>query len=234
MDKILTRPKPNLDPAKNKKQNDCNQYKRAIPAYYPNHIWGIDLTTIYPFGLIGKLLGLCPYYILGVEDYYSRKILCLTGHKGNPASNWVIKQLNKMFRKYGKPKHIIADHGTQFTASEFTEFIKGNGIRLRYGKVGSPLSNGRIERSFKSLKYEFLNYYFVINDAKLDWLLKEYLVFYNNYRPHMAIDGQVPEERYRGIVGHPPAKTAKRLNPNIRKVSFADGMLNAFVSDRAA
>jgi hypothetical protein len=165
---------------------------------------------------------------------YSRKILCLSKHKENPASNWVVKQLNKVFRKYGKPKHIIADQGAQFTASEFTTFIKSNGIRLRYGKVGSPLSNGRIERGFKSLKYEFLNYYFMINDAKLDWLLKEYLVFYNKYRPHMAIDGQVPEERYRGIVSHPPAKTAKRLNPNIQKVSFADGMLNAFVSDKAA
>lgn len=234
VNKILNRPKPRLDPAKEKKQKEYKQSKRTIPAYYPNHIWGIDLTTIYPFGLIGRLLGFCPYYILGVEDYYSRKILWLSKHKRNPSSKWVIKQLKKALRKYGEPKHLIADQGTQFTSSEFTAFIKGNGIKLRYGKVGAPLSNGRIERGFKSLKYELLNHFLIINDAKLDWLLKEYLVFYNNYRPHMAIDGQVPEERYRGIVSHPPAKTDKRLNPNIRKVSFADGVLNGFVSDKVA
>lgn len=251
VDKILTRPKPNLGPAKRAKPKPVGGDLRTIPAYYPNHIWGIDLTTIYPFGLAGKLLGITPYYVLGVEDYYSRKILWLSKHRNEPSSRWIIKELKKVFRKYGKPKHIISDQGAQFTppqrgksgvpeaersgtASEFTTFIKGNGIKQRYGKVGSALSNGRIERGFKSLKYEFLNYYFVLNDAKLDWLLKEYLVFYNNYRPHMAIDGQLPSERYKGIIIHPPPKTAKRLNPNIRKVSFASGMLNGFVSNKVA
>jgi putative transposase len=184
--------------------------------------------------LIGKLLGFCPYYILGVEDYYSRKILSLFRHHGEPSAEWINKQLRKVFRKYGKPKHIIVDHGTQFTALDFVSFIKSNKIKLRYGKVGSALSNGRIERTFKSLKYECLNYFFVLDDAKLDWLLKEYLNYYNNYRPHMGIDGQIPEERYRNIIKLPPNKESKKLKENIRKVSFADGVLNAFISDRVA
>jgi transposase InsO family protein len=233
IDKILRRPKPYFGHPKSCNEQ-ANDKKRTIPAYYPNHIWGIDLTVVYPFGLIGKLLGFCPYYILGLEDYYSRKILSLFRHKGEPSSKWVNRQLRKAFRKYGKPKHIIVDHGTQFTALDFVAFIKRNGIKLRYGKVGSALSNGRIERTFKSLKYECLNYFFVLDDAKLDWLLKEYLNYYNNYRPNMAIDGQIPEERYQNIIKLPPDKTSKRLKADIRKISFADGVLNAFVSDKVA
>ena len=233
VDKILKRPEPRFSPAKSSNQQ-AKEKKRSIPAYYPNHIWGIDLTTVYPLGLIGKLLSLCPYYILGVGDYYSRKILSLFKHRGKPSAKWINRQLRKVFKKYGKPMHVIVDHGPQFTASDFVSFIKGRGIKLRYGKVGSALSNGRIERTFKSLKYECLNYFFVIDDAKLDWLLMEYMNFYNNYRPNMAIDGQIPEERYRNIIKPPPDKNAKQLKGNIRKVSFADGVLNAFVSDRIA
>jgi transposase InsO family protein len=233
VDKILKRPKPRFGPTKSCKQ-PVNEKKRSIPAYYPNHIWGIDLTTVYPFGLIGKLLKFPPYYILGVEDYYSRKILWLSRHNNIPSAQWVNKELRQVFKKYQKPKHMIADQGAQFTAPDFVSFIKGNGINLRYGKVGSALSNGRIERSFKSLKYECLNYFFIINDAKLDWLLKEYLTFYNNYRPNMAIAGQIPEERYRNIIKTPPDKNAKQLKSSTRKVSFANGVLNAFVSNSAA
>jgi transposase InsO family protein len=229
VDKILRRPKPNFGHPKSCNEQ-ANNKKHTIPAYYPNHIWGIDLTVVYPFGLIGKLLGFCPYYILGVEDYYSRKILSLFKHHGEPSAKWVNSQLRKVFRKYGKPKHIIVDHGTQFTALDFVSFIKGCKIKLRYGKVGSALSNGRIERTFKSLKYECLNYFFVLDDAKLDWLLKEYLNYYNNYRPHMGIDGQLPAERYRNIIKPPPNKESKRLRNNIRQISFVDGVLNAFVA----
>ena len=46
----------------------------------------------------------------------------------------------------------------------------------------------------------------------------------------MGIDGQVPEERYRNIIKAPLDKNSKRLRVNIRKISFADGVLNAFVS----
>lgn len=229
VDKILRRPKPRFSPAKSSNQS-TNEKMRSIPAYYPNHIWGIDLTTVYPFGLIGKLLGLTPYYILGVEDYYSRKILSLFRHRGEPSAKWVNRQLREVFKKYGKPKYIISDHGPQFIADDFIAFIKNRKIKHRYGKVGSALSNGRIERTFKSLKYECLNYFFVIDNAKLDWLLKEYLSYYNNYRPNMAIDGQIPEERYRNIIKLPPDKNCKQLKGNIRKVSFADGVLNAYVA----
>lgn len=230
VDKILKRPKPRFSPVKSYKEQSKKKM-RSIPAYYPNHVWGIDLTEIYPFGLIGKFLGLSPYYIMGVEDYYLRKILWLSRHNGIPDSLWVIRQLKHVFKKYGRSKHIITDQGKQFTADDFVSFVKSNKIEQRYGKVGSALSNGRIERTFKSLKYECLNYFFLLDDVKLDWLLKEYMVFYNNYRPNMAIDGQIPNKRYRNIIKPPPDKNSKRLKGNIRKVSFADGVLNAFVSE---
>ena len=229
VDKILKRPKPHFGPVKSHKEQ-ADEKMRSIPAYYPNHIWGIDLTEVYPFGLIGKWLGFRPYYILGVEDYYSRKILWLSRHNGVPDSLWVIRQLKQVFKEYCKPKYIISDQGKQFIASDFISFLKRNGIKPRYGKVGSALSNGKIERSFKSLKYECLHYFFVLDDKKLDWLLKEYLDYYNNYRPNMGINGQIPAERYRNIIRLPPDKESKRLKGNIRKISFADGVLNAFVA----
>ena len=112
---ILQRPKPkNSSPAKNSKQPaGMNKDGYRIPACYPNHLWSIDLTEVYYWGL-------WKIYILVAIDHFSRKVVSVIPLEG-PTTGFAINALEAAFVKCGKPKHIITDQGTVFTSAAFTE-----------------------------------------------------------------------------------------------------------------
>ncbi|MEK7449821.1 MAG: integrase core domain-containing protein [Planctomycetota bacterium] len=220
---ILNSPKPDYR-SHHKKEKPVKA--RAINGQYPNHIWSIDLTTVYVW--------FKPLYILAVLDHYSRKVTVLTT-TFNPTAEWVIKKLKETIllcdkpRYYrGKPKHLISDYGTQFTAGDFKEFVKETGIHHRYAKISKANGNSKVERFFLSLKYEFLNLFLFFSQAKVDRLLKEYLVYYNEHRPHEALDGQTPEEVYLRKPRDKPTKDAKIIKGKIEKMTLGEGLLNYY------
>ena len=88
-----------------------------------NHIWSIDLTTIY---ILFK-----PLYIVSILDHYSRKVLSLCT-TFNPITEWVIQRVNQTILRFGKPRHLISDYGSQFAAGDFKDYIKHQGIQHRY------------------------------------------------------------------------------------------------------
>ena len=60
----------------------------------------------------------------------------------------------KVFRqalKYGKPKQVMSDHGTQFE-NMFAEEIKSVGSRHIKARVKHPQSNGKAERAIQTIK----------------------------------------------------------------------------------
>jgi len=84
---------------------------------------------------------------------------------------------------------IQTDHGPEFS-QHFSERL---GITHRHSRVRKPNDNGHVERFNRTLKEECLNrsYASVQNYNKL---LKEYLPFYNEERPHMGINYLTPLE----------------------------------------
>ncbi len=219
---ILNSPKPDYHRPEKKK---VKLKQRAINGKYPNHIWSVDLTTIYIF--------FRPLYIMAIIDHYSRKVLCLCT-TFNPTAGWVIKQTHQTLLGFGKPKHLISDYGGQFTAGDFKTYIKHREIRHRYAKISKANGNSKVERFFKSLKYEFLNLFLFGSKARADRLLSEYLEYYNEYRPHEALDGQIPNEVYQGKARDKPPKDAKVIKGPIEKITLGAGLLRAYRLKQAA
>ena len=63
-----------------------------------------------------------------------------------------IKALREMFSRYGLTDIIVSDNGPQFTASEFQQFCRNNGIMHRIFAAYKPLTNGQAERVVQILK----------------------------------------------------------------------------------
>ncbi|MBI1882708.1 MAG: transposase [Chlamydiae bacterium] len=105
-------------------------------------------------------------------------------------------------------------------------------IENRKGKVGSPYSNGKIERFFGTLKRELLNQFpkQTLTLKKVEKLLRDYKTYYNEHRPHQALDAGHPEEYY--IYNKPiwvkPPKSSRNLPRKIRKIKFCEGNLNYY------
>jgi hypothetical protein len=95
------------------------------------------------------------------------------------------------------PKYIVCDQGMQFTSAGFKAWCKRKNIRPRYGAVHQYGSIAVIERFIKSLKDEWLRR--LIIPLRVEAMRKElsvYTCWFNEHRPHQALDGCTPREIY--------------------------------------
>lgn len=145
----------------------------------------------------GKLI--CSIWVL---DDSSRAILGATVSDGHSTDD-VIELLEGVVARFGKPKQILSDHGTEFYSirsgkgnSKFDIWCKENGIEHIMGRVKHPQTQGKIERSHGSAIREILHF------GKMDTLeharetIMRWIEFYNTERPHQAIDYEYPLIRF--------------------------------------
>lgn len=64
-----------------------------------------------------------------------------------------IAVLRNLFASYGLPEQLVSDNGPQFTANEFSDFIKANRVKHIRTAPYHPASNGEAERFVQTFKH---------------------------------------------------------------------------------
>ncbi len=201
--------------------------QRPIPARYPNHVWSVDLTTVARWGL-------WPTYVLVAIDHFSRRIVAVKPLEGpNPA--WVIGTLEEAFDHYGAPKHLITDRGVQFTSGAFREFLERFAVKPRFGAVGKHGSIAVTERAIQTLKYEWLRRVPLLKGFDhLETLSADFALWYNRFRPHMALGGRRPGDLYHHRPFCPPKRADKSVPAGIRRHVFKATRTTAYSLEESA
>jgi putative transposase len=153
----------------------------------PNQVWSIDIT--YCRMKKGFM------YMVAIIDWYSRYIV------GFSLSNtldkvFVLNAIKIAIRRFGIPEIMNSDQGSQFTSDEYIGLLKENGIRISMDGKGRALDNQRIERFFRSYKWEKLYLEDCDNGITLKQITREYINFYNFRRPHQSLGYATPYEIY--------------------------------------
>lgn len=168
-----------------RKENILNQ---QFNPEAPNKVWVSDVTY---FKLKGKT-----YYICVILDLYARKIVALTVSKKN--STWLTKTtLLKSFeeRKPDTSRLLFySDQGANYTSKTFRNYIKSLGIEQSFSRKSTPYDNSVCESFFKSLKHEELYRTDYTSEKHLRKPLSEYVVFYNDKRPHSYLRYRTPNK----------------------------------------
>mgnify|MGYP001058940899 CR=1 FL=1 len=99
-------------------------------------------------------------WLLAVEDDASRLVMAY-GVFDTATSHHAITVLEKAMAKYGVPREVLTDQGSQFYAaagpgkvkglSSFEEFLAGKGVRHIVARVNHPQTNGKIERFYQTV-----------------------------------------------------------------------------------
>jgi len=218
---ILNQPKPPAGPKTVSKPKKGQDKARSIPAWYPNHVWSIDTTMIYCWGL-------WPIHILVVIDHFSRKVMAAVPLEG-PNAGWINNVLESAIEKYGPPKHIISDQAHVFTGEVFAELLGTYNIKPRLGAIGKHGSIAVTERANKTLKYEWLKRVALIKGIDhLTELCNEFEIWYNNWRPHMTLEGLRPDDVYYDKKPDKPEIDAKTVPCNIERYHFSQTRITGY------
>lgn len=155
---------------------------------YPNQVWSTDITYI-------KLQG-GNVYLMAVIDWFSRKVLGWRVFNTMDALQYA-NLLRETIEEYGIPAIFNTDQGSQFTSDCFVSVLKEYGIEISMDGRDRALDNIRIERLWRSLKYEdiYLKRYETMKELKAG--IHAYFKFYNTERFHQSLDYGVPDEMYK-------------------------------------
>ena len=156
--------------------------ERTITA--PNQVWAMDITYIpMRHGFL---------YLVAVLDWATRRVLAWR-LSNTMTVDFCLDALEAAIRDYGSPGILNTDQGSQFTGTAFVGLVQQHGISLSMDGKGSWRDNLFIERLWKSVKYEevYLHAYESVTEAQRG--LACYFTFYNQGRPHTALDGQTPD-----------------------------------------
>lgn len=107
-------------------------------------------------------------YLLVVVDGFTKH--CKLYAVNSTSTREVIAVLEKYFDYYSRPRRIISDQGTCFTALEFAEKLKKWNIEHVKIAVASPQANGQVERVNRTVKAMLGKLTEPINHA--DWVQK--------------------------------------------------------------
>ena len=109
--------------------------------------------------------------------------------------------LNTLQQRYGvRFAELLTDNGAEFASRAnprehpFELMLLELGIRHRYTRPYRPQTNGKIERFWRTLGDD------LVEGATFDSLehfateLGQFLIYYNELRPHQALAGQTPKK----------------------------------------
>jgi transposase InsO family protein len=141
-------------------------------------------------------------YVVSVIDSCSRLAWAETvvGKKALPVTFKVLKILSTLERRYDVAfTEMLSDNGAEFAARKspdnhpFEFMLAELKIKHRYTRPYRPQTNGKAERFWRTLDDD------LIDGATFDDLeqfkneLLEYMIYYNELRPHQGINGTTPK-----------------------------------------
>ena len=189
---------------------DTLEPSRVVGAKRPGDIWHVDLTTVPTAGgfwvpwapqALPQRWPFC-WWLAVVLDHFSRAVIGFALFKKQPTATEIRDFVRRAARNSGAaPKNLITDRGKQFTSKTFRRWCRKRDVRQRFGAVGQKGSIAVIERFFRTLKSEGTRPISIpLRIATIREEMALFATWYNQHRPHRALDGRTPAECAAGTV----------------------------------
>jgi putative transposase len=133
-------------------------------------------------------------YVLFFIELDTRRV-GVTGITAHPTGSWVVQQarnLTMALEDRVRPvRFLIRDRDTKFTSS-FDEVFRAEGIRIIRTPARAPRANAFAERFVGTVRRECLDRMLIFGRRHLERVLAEYVVHYNEHRPHRGLGQLAP------------------------------------------
>lgn len=152
----------------------------------PNRMWSIDFMS-------DSLVDGRRFRLLNVIDDFNRESLAIEVDTSLPSLR-VIRVLESLIIKRGKPMALRSDNGPEFISHQLQQWCEDNGVILQHIQPGRPMQNAYIERKNGSIRRELLNAYLFYSLNEVRVLSEQWRVDYNTERPHKSLGYRSPKQ----------------------------------------
>ena len=172
----------------------------------PNDMWQADFKGHY------RMQNGLRCHPLSIIDDCTRYCLCADA-KENERLDSTYASFEATFRQFGLPKILLCDNGNPWGSSQSTSITKFEvrlmelGILTIHIRAVHPQTQGKVERFNRSFKDERLRFYTPKDIIEAQEQRLEYMNFYNNKRPHFALNLDTPSKHYK----HSEIKYPKKI-----------------------
>lgn len=151
-----------------------------------NQVWSIDFMS-------DSLWDGRKFRLLNVVDDYNREVLSIETDTSLPTVR-VIRTLEMLKECRGLPQMIRVDNGPEFISEKLDAWCKSNNITLIFIQPGKPTQNAYVERCNGTIRRELLNAYVFRTLNEVREKVEEWMMDYNNHRPHKALNFKAPAD----------------------------------------
>ena len=110
--------------------------------------------------------------------------------------NWINDQYSIKFQE------VLTDNGSEFGTKvskskpkhPFERMLIEMGIKHRYTRPYRPQTNGKVERFWRTIEEDLFYETTFENVDELKDELLQYIIYYNEHRPHQGLKGKTPKE----------------------------------------
>ena len=171
------------------------KYKR-FEMKHPNEL--VQMDTKGPFYLKSSRT---KHYFIHVIDDCSRKVVSKwCNRRTSEAALSVLKEWVKL---HGKPNKVMHDGGTEFTSTDFKNFLILDGIKDKQIPKGYPQEQGKVEAYNKIVIAEFLQIEELKDEKDGAEKYESFVNSYNYEREHDGINGMTPAEKFMKCLKQP-------------------------------
>ena len=169
--------------------------KRRLPLRQPVHLevqlaanlcWSVDFMS-------DSLMNGQRFRTFNVLDDFSREILAIEVDTNLPSAR-VIRVLDRITAWRGYPAKLRMDNGPEFISVELAGWAEQHGVELEFIQPGKPTQNSYIERFNRTFRDEVLNYYVFSRLSEVRDIVDNWVIEYNEQRPHKSLGNLTPEE----------------------------------------
>lgn len=151
-----------------------------------NQVWSIDFMS-------DSLWDGRKFRLLNIVDDYNREVLSIETDTSLPTVR-VIRTLEMLKECRGLPQMIRVDNGPEFISEKLDAWCKSNTITLIFIQPGKPTQNAYVERCNGTIRRELLNAYVFRTLNEVREKAEEWMLDYNNHRPHKALNFKAPAD----------------------------------------
>ena len=170
-----------VEPNPQRSQRTWDQFVKS----HAETLWGCDFFSVRSV----TTKGIVNLYAMVFVHFDSRRAI-VSPTTLHPDSAWVTKQtrdfLAQVPRDEGKKLYLVRDRDTKFSR-QFRESLVTQNVKTVKLPIASPNLNARVERFIQTLKYECLHHFILFGQRHVDYLVDEFVDYYNRERAHSSL-----------------------------------------------